>query len=168
MSVWRLQGRCGHQLITLTSFVECLVTVTEYTLEFQTIVARSEWNEPALKMLFPNRLNLEVVTGLACCDDQLTLDSLIDLAIRLDRHLRATLQWVVRDVSQGHMPLQSPYSWGASGSVRRRERVTIKSLAVFTVEKMTISYGSALSSLVGTPGRAGTPDPTPKGWVHSS
>lgn len=39
--------------------------------EFQTITARSEQNEPVLKDVFCNRLNLEMLTELAWCDDKL-------------------------------------------------------------------------------------------------
>lgn len=59
--------------------------VVEYALEFRTIAAQSRWNEPALKTAFHQGLNLELV----CQGGQLTLNDLIDLAIRLDR-LRRT------------------------------------------------------------------------------
>lgn len=47
-------------------------------------------------MVFRQGLNADVLTVLACCDDEATLDSVIDLAIRIDnlfqdRHRRPNL-----------------------------------------------------------------------------
>lgn len=58
--------------------------VAKHALKFQAITISSEWNGPALKSVFHNVLNPEVVMQLACHDDQLTLDSLINLVIHLD------------------------------------------------------------------------------------
>lgn len=51
----------------------------EYTLEFCTLAVRSGWNDPVFKAVFCHGLNSEVVTELACRDDQVSLDSLIGL-----------------------------------------------------------------------------------------
>lgn len=59
----------------------------EYALEFLTLAAESEWNEPALKAVFRRGLNESVREEMACRDDEATLDSLIDLAICLDNLL---------------------------------------------------------------------------------
>lgn len=50
-------------------------------------MAGSGWNELALKVTFQRGLNEMVLTEMACHDESLTLDSLIDLAIRLDNLL---------------------------------------------------------------------------------
>lgn len=52
------------------------------------LAAGSGWNEPTLKAAFRQGLNSEVLNELACCNEQLTLDFLIDLAIRLDHLLQ--------------------------------------------------------------------------------
>lgn len=44
----------------------------------------SGWNEATLKAIFCHRLNAHIME-LACCDDQDTLDALIDLATCLDQ-----------------------------------------------------------------------------------
>lgn len=76
----------GEELLTMTQGSCC---VAEYGLQLRTIAARSEWNEPALKAVFHQGLNPEIVTELACRDKHLTLDSLNDLTIRLDRLLQS-------------------------------------------------------------------------------
>lgn len=76
----------GEELLSLKQGSRC---VADYALKFRTVAARSGWNQPALKTVFRQGLNADIMTELACRDDQLTLDSLIDLAIRLDRLLRS-------------------------------------------------------------------------------
>lgn len=78
---------------------ELLMTLTEgdhhsaeYTLEFRPIAAGSGWNELVLKAVFCCGLNEEILTNLACRDENISLltyfiNSLIDLAIRLDNLL---------------------------------------------------------------------------------
>lgn len=55
--------------------------VSEFTLEFLTIVAWSGWNDIALQAAFRQGLNREVLTEIACHSEPLILDSLIKLAI---------------------------------------------------------------------------------------
>lgn len=76
---------------------------------------------------------------------------------------KAAIQCVTRKVLQCNEPPQSPCSWDMHGSEWRRERGVVESFAAFTVEKTTISSDSALSSVMGTPVRVGTPDLVPKG-----
>ncbi|XP_053499602.1 uncharacterized protein LOC128619445 [Ictalurus furcatus] len=76
----------GEDLLSLVQGSRC---VADYALEFRTVAARSGWNQPALKAMFRRGLNADIVTELACRDDQLTFDSLINVAIRLDRLLRS-------------------------------------------------------------------------------
>lgn len=52
---------------------------TTYALEF--------WNKSALKAVFWMGLNEDMRTEMSCRDNEASLDSLIDLAIRLDNHL---------------------------------------------------------------------------------
>lgn len=61
--------------------------MADYALEFCTLAAESGWNEPALKAYW-QVLNPEILTNLACRDDEATLNSLIDLSIHLDNLLR--------------------------------------------------------------------------------
>lgn len=61
---------------------------TEYAFEFRTITASSGWTEPVLKAAFHHGLNEDILTELACQDKNVTLDSLIDLAICLDNLLQ--------------------------------------------------------------------------------
>lgn len=42
----------------------------------------SGWNEPVLRTIF---LNADILMELSCCDDQVTFDILIELAIHLDQ-----------------------------------------------------------------------------------
>lgn len=56
--------------------------------EFQTLAAGSCCNEPVLKAMFCHRINEVVLTGMMCQDEIMSLDSLIDLAIRLNNLLR--------------------------------------------------------------------------------
>lgn len=58
-----------------------------FTLEFCTLAAESGWKESALKAAFRHRLNHDILTELACQDDEATLDPLIDMAIRVDNLL---------------------------------------------------------------------------------
>lgn len=68
----------GDQLLTLTQRAR---RVSDYALEFRTTTA-------VLKAVFRLGLHPEMLTELACRDEQLTLDSLIGLAIRLDHLLK--------------------------------------------------------------------------------
>lgn len=94
-----LQSLCPW-LLTMKQGSRC---VAEYALEFCTVVARSVWNEPTLRTVFRQGLNPNIVTELACCDEQLALDSLIDLTIRLDHLLqsRRTVRSKANVVVQG-------------------------------------------------------------------
>lgn len=60
----------------------------EHALDFRTIAAESGWNESALKAVFRQGLNHNILIEMACCDDDTSLDFLIDLAIRLDNLLQ--------------------------------------------------------------------------------
>lgn len=80
--------------------------MAEYALEFHTQVAGSGGNEPALKAMFHQDLDLLILTELACHDEQHILDSLIDLAFKLDNLLpnRPSLQHAPVNIQ----PAQSP------------------------------------------------------------
>ena len=62
-------------------------SVVDYSLEFRTLAASSGWNEEALLVIFRQGLNPEILRELASKDDNLTLDQLITLAIKLDQLL---------------------------------------------------------------------------------
>ena len=59
-------------------------TVVDYSLEFRTLAASSGWNEAALLVIFRQGLNADLLNELASKDDDLGLDELITLAIKLD------------------------------------------------------------------------------------
>lgn len=61
--------------------------LTEFAVEFCTLAMGSGWNEPLLKAAFHHVLIEEVLTEMACCNEKLTLNSLIDLTIQLDNLL---------------------------------------------------------------------------------
>lgn len=54
---------------------------------FRTMATSSGWNKPALKLAFRHGMNDDILTEMACRDDQATIDLLIDLAIHLDNPL---------------------------------------------------------------------------------
>lgn len=60
----------------------------EYALKFHMLAARSGWNKPALKATFHQGLNAEVLTKLACQDDEASLGIFTDLAICLNHQLQ--------------------------------------------------------------------------------
>lgn len=59
----------------------------EYTLGFHMLAAKSGWNEPVLKAVFHWVLNHNILMKMSQPNDKASLDSLIDLAIRLDNLL---------------------------------------------------------------------------------
>lgn len=59
----------------------------EYVPEFCMLTVESGWNDSALKAVFRQGLNGNILRVLACRDDAATLDSLIHLSIRLDNLL---------------------------------------------------------------------------------
>lgn len=73
--------------------------MVEYALKFHALTTRSRWNEPALKAVFCQGLDSLILTELACCDEQQTLDSLTDLAIKLDNLL--TVDIVASESGEG-------------------------------------------------------------------
>lgn len=58
--------------------------VVEYSFEFYTIAAGNRLNKTAIKAVFLHGLKTQMLTELGCQDEHLTLDSLIDMAIRID------------------------------------------------------------------------------------
>lgn len=67
----------------LLSFRQGRCRAAEYALEFRTLAAESDWNDPALKAVLQS-----VSKEMACRDDEATLDSMIGLAILLDNLLK--------------------------------------------------------------------------------
>ena len=59
-------------------------SVVDYCLEFRTLAASSGWNEAALLVIFRQGLHADILSELACRDEDLTLDQRITLAIKLD------------------------------------------------------------------------------------
>lgn len=56
-------------------------------MEFLIIAADSGWNEPALIAAFCNGLNPLTQTKLACRDQGINLNAIVELTIALDQHL---------------------------------------------------------------------------------
>lgn len=71
----------------LMSIAQGRQSVEEFTLEFCKLAAENEWNEPALKAAFHRILNSEILSKLACQDDEATMNSLIELSIKIDNLL---------------------------------------------------------------------------------
>lgn len=75
----QLRGeKIGEQLLVVK---EGRWRAAEYALAFCMLTARSGCNKIALKAAFRNGLNVEVLKELACREEQVSLNSLIDLAI---------------------------------------------------------------------------------------
>lgn len=62
-------------------------SVTDYTIKFQTLMATSGWNAPALQAAYVQGLAEELKDELTVCDLLKHLKVLYDLSIRLDNHL---------------------------------------------------------------------------------
>lgn len=58
------------------------------SLKFHILTCGSGWNKSALKSAFHHGLNAESLTKITFRDENMSLDSLIDLAIHLDNLLR--------------------------------------------------------------------------------
>lgn len=58
--------------------------VVEYALDFRTLVATSRLNNAALRAVYQQGLNDNILKVLAFCDKALSLDALINLSIKLD------------------------------------------------------------------------------------
>lgn len=75
--------KAGERLLTCVQGNHVL----EYALEFRTIAAKSSWNDTVLKVACCRGLHAKVLSEIAYIDEQLMLNSLIDLTIRLDHLL---------------------------------------------------------------------------------
>ena len=80
------EGRISGEL--LAKLKQGARSAVDYSLEFWTLAASTGWNEAALLVMFRQGLNYEILNELACKDDDLSLDQLIDLAIKLDHLLQ--------------------------------------------------------------------------------
>ncbi|KAI4899522.1 hypothetical protein NFI96_011522 [Prochilodus magdalenae] len=98
-------------------------SVAEYSLEFRTIAAGTGWNEPALLTFYRLGLNQDVLTELACRDDDLSLDELITLAIRLD-HLKSRSSFVSPRTPFVRTPRSAPRVSMPTPQARAVPRVT--------------------------------------------
>ncbi len=74
-----------HRLLQLTQGRR---SVAEFAIEFRTLAAESEWDQRALKAAFHRALSHELKDELAYRDPAPDLESLIDVAIRLDNRIR--------------------------------------------------------------------------------
>ncbi|KAI4900377.1 hypothetical protein NFI96_000695, partial [Prochilodus magdalenae] len=99
-------------------------SVAEYSLEFRTIAAGTGWNEPALLTFYRLGLNQDVLTELAFRDDDdLSLDELITLAIRLD-HLKSRSSFVSPRTPFVRTPRSAPHVSMPTPQPRAVPRVT--------------------------------------------
>lgn len=99
--------------------------MVKYPLEFRILATESGWNEAALKTVFHSGLNPEVQKEMACRDDERSLDSLIDLAIRLDNLLRNrgyALSPLSRVAASDEAPMQLSSSRTNAAEQRRRRQ----------------------------------------------
>ncbi|RXN17632.1 Pol poly [Labeo rohita] len=60
-------------------------SAADYSIEFRTLVATCEWNEPALTARFLEGLFGEIKEEILAHDPPSCLDQLVELAIRLDK-----------------------------------------------------------------------------------
>lgn len=74
-----------HRLLQLAQGTR---SVAEFAIEFRTLAAESEWDQRALKAAFHRALSRELKDELAYRDPAPDLESLIDVAIRLDNRIR--------------------------------------------------------------------------------
>lgn len=63
-------------------------TVSDYAVDFWTLAADSQWNEPALQAVFSKGLSDQIKDELAARDEPSDLHSLVSLAIKLDNRFR--------------------------------------------------------------------------------
>uniref|UniRef100_A0AAQ4Q544 CCHC-type domain-containing protein n=1 Tax=Gasterosteus aculeatus aculeatus TaxID=481459 RepID=A0AAQ4Q544_GASAC len=76
-------GREASRL--LTTIRQGKRSVADFAIEFRTLSTTSEWNEPALVARFLEGLNIELKEEIYARGSPADLDTLIELAIRLDR-----------------------------------------------------------------------------------
>lgn len=62
-------------------------SITDYSIEFRTLAASSDWNEPALLARFLEGLHAEVKDEILSREVPSSVDSLIELAIRIERRV---------------------------------------------------------------------------------
>lgn len=74
----------AHQLLSLRQKAQ---SVAEFSIEFRILASESGWNELALKSAFLRGLSNEMRDQLATWDEPDSLESLINLAIRIDNRL---------------------------------------------------------------------------------
>lgn len=81
------EGReMGEQLLSLKQGTQ---SDSEYTLWLPMLAPSSGWNKPALKAAYHQGLNKELFTEIVCRDDHAILDSMINMSICLDNHLKS-------------------------------------------------------------------------------
>lgn len=87
--------------------------VMGFASEFCMLAVESSWNKPALKEVFCRGLNHDILTQLACRDDEATLGSLIDMVIRIDnllvicvKHSQQTFSRSANSVNTLSKPMQ--------------------------------------------------------------
>lgn len=79
----------GSQAVSqLLDLQQLGLSVSEYTVKFRILAAESGWDDSALQAIFFKGLYGEVKDELAVRDECNSLNSLIDLAIRLDNRMR--------------------------------------------------------------------------------
>ncbi|MGL5901107.1 MAG: DUF4939 domain-containing protein, partial [Cetobacterium sp.] len=64
-------------------------TAADYALTFRTLAAQTSWVGDTLKLLFRKGLNTELQSELACRDEGRSLNSYMELAIRVDNLIRS-------------------------------------------------------------------------------
>lgn len=112
----------SEQLLSLKQYSH---RVSEYALDIRILGAKSGWNEGSLQAVFSQGLNTIIRKKLACRDVALSVDSLIDLAIRLDNLSRNhkcefSLPMSINPTADPS-PCPSPCSWAELSTLRRRK-----------------------------------------------
>ncbi|KAI2665727.1 Transposon Tf2-9 polyprotein [Labeo rohita] len=109
---------------------QCTRSVSEFAIEFRTLATEAGWNSQALRAAFHNALSPEIKDELAFRDPAPDLESLIDVATRVDHRLRERQQETVG---------KSQLSPGKRGSWTRVDTTPSSSSGIFL--PVTISQG---------------------------
>ena len=87
LAVWKQQGA---STVFLEGFLDHFCQVFDQcAMAFRIFAEGSGWNESALSTTYRRRLNSTLQSELACRDENLGLEQLIQLSIRLDNIIRA-------------------------------------------------------------------------------
>jgi len=91
-------------------------SITDYSIEFRTLAASCDWNEPALLARFLEGLRAEVKDEILSREIPSRVDSLIELAIRIERRFDLRRRVRGREFAASHAPPSTPLPSPSAGS----------------------------------------------------